>query len=195
MSQPNDPRQEIKTLLRLIAPQVVDVELVPLASVEKAEFLFFWTTIFLTAWGTVFGTYLSLVVISFGNQPVILLLLVALIFLSVLVLVFSFTGFRARTNARKQVSPQVQAIGEASPVVQMDRINRTLLALLPDEFTREEFVAVVDPFDDEPRDGAVAQLLLNRLLVSKLVSTVDPEVNPDTFRKQVTATVQPALTD
>ena len=71
---------EVGTLLRLIAPDSVEVELVPLAAIEKAEFVFFWATIFLTVWGTVLGTWLSLVTVEHDNQPVRNLLLAVLFF-------------------------------------------------------------------------------------------------------------------
>jgi len=58
----------------------VEVELVPLAAIEKAEFVFFWATTFLTVWGTVLGTWLSLVTVEHDNQPVRNLLLAVLFF-------------------------------------------------------------------------------------------------------------------
>jgi hypothetical protein len=165
----------------LIAPETVDVELVPLASVERAEFLFFWATFFLTAWGTVFGTWLSLVTVDFPNKPVVHLLLAALVFLTVLVISFSSAGFQARSSARKRVSSTTSAAKPSFPDT-MDRTIKKLLTLLPAEFTEAQFLELVDKFDDEPRDGSVGVTLFHRMQVSGALTEVEGSNNPIRYK-------------
>ena len=181
MTQTPDTRHEIKTLLRLIAPDAVDVELVPLSSVEKAEFLFFWTTIFLTVWGTVFGTWLSLVTVDFPNRPVMHILLATLAFLTVLVIAFSIAGFQARSSARKRVSSTASAARPSFPE-RMDRTIKKLLTLLPAEFTEAQFLDLVDKFDDEPRDGSVGTTLFERMKVTGAVIKVEGTHDPARYK-------------
>jgi hypothetical protein len=181
MTQASDTRHEIKTLLRLIAPETVDVELVPLASVEKAEFLFFWATIFLTAWGTVFGTWLSLVVVDFPNKPVANLLLAVLAFLTLLVIAFSRAGFQARSTARKRVSSASSA-AKPSFSERMDRTIKKLLTLLPAEFTEAQFLELVNKFDDEPRDGSLGTTLFERMQVTRVIVKVEGSNDPIKYK-------------
>jgi hypothetical protein len=177
MTQTPDTRHEIKTLLRLIAPDALDVELVPLASVEKAEFLFFWATIFLTTWGTVFGTWLSLVTVDFPNKPVVHILLAALAFLTLLVVAFSKAGFQARSSARKRVSSTTSAARPSFPE-RMDRTIKKLLTLLPAEFTEAQFLELVDKLDEEPRDGSVGSTLFERMQVTGVIAKVEGSIDP-----------------
>jgi hypothetical protein len=162
---------EVSTLLKLIAPEEVEVELIPLSTVEKAEFLFFWATIFLTVWGTVLGTWLSLIVVKYENQPVTYLLLAVLIFMSILVTAFSIIGFKARSSARKAARPSK---GPAVPLPErMDSVIDRILAGLPEKFAEKQFKDVVNQLDNNDNDQAFQSIIFDRLIATKKATEVE----------------------
>lgn len=161
-----EDRKHISTLLKLIAPDSVEVELVPLSSIEKVEFLFFWVTIFLTVWGTVLGTYLSLITTDFNNKPVILLLEVCLGFLSILVIAFSITAFNVRAKSRRKAKTEPQTPDSSEKA---DRIIRFIANGLPDQFSEIEFKALVNEFDDRDNDTDLQHYLFTRAINRKLI--------------------------
>lgn len=182
MTNPKEQSHEIGTLLRLIAPEAVEVELVPLAVIEKAEFLFFWSTIFLTVWGALLGTWLSLTAIKYENQPVLYLLLVALIFITALVFAFTYAGFKARNKAR-QTARSIQARPGKLPMPEkMDRVVTFVVNILADEFTEEDFKKLVDRLDEGNNDIAFQTVLFDRAIASKAVIPVDESKKPSTYQ-------------
>jgi hypothetical protein len=179
---------EVGTLLRLIAPGSVEVELVPLAAIEKAEFLFFWATIFLTVWGTVLGTWLSLVTVEHDNQPVRNLLLAVLFFLSVLVFAFTRSGFRVRSTTRQSARFNALRPRKLPIAERMDRFNSGLLDTLQPEFTEAEFKDLVNGVDDDDDDIALQTVLFDRMVASGAAVAIDGTSEPKKFRRANTGT-------
>jgi len=174
-----EDRKHISTLLKLVAPDSVEVELVPLSSIEKVEFLFFWVTIFLTVLGTVLGTYLSLTLTAYDNKPVVLFLEIALGFLTILVVSFSITAFVVRSKSRKKVKTEAPtASGEKA-----DRIIRFIVDVLPDKFTEEEFKALINKLDDGENDEKFQGYMFSRAVSRKLIVEIDGHDDKKTFAK------------
>ena len=184
----NQKNHEVGTLLRLIAPDAVEVELVPLAAIEKAEFLFFWSTIFLTVWGTVLGTWLSLVTVEYDNQPVRNLLLAAWVFLSVLVFAFTWSGFRVRGTTRQSARLNALRPRKLPIPERMDGFNSGLLDILQSEFTEAEFKNLVNGFDDHDNDIALQTVLFDRMVASGAAIAIDGTSEPKKFRRANTGT-------
>lgn len=179
----NQKNHEIGTLLRLVAPEAVEVELVPLSSIEKAEFLFFWSAIFLTVWGTVLGTWLSLISVRYDNEPVIKILLAVLIFLSILVLAFTYSGFRVRSVTRQ--SARRDGPRTLTPPVsgRMDRVISSFLEMLKSEFTETDFKNLVNTFDDSENDVVLQRVLFDHMIASGAAVAVDANTKPIFYRK------------
>jgi hypothetical protein len=178
----NQKNHEIGTLLRLIAPEAVEVELVPLASIEKAEFLFFWATIFLTVWGTVLGTWLSLITVKYDNPPVVNILLAVLAFLSLLVLVFTWSGFSVRRRTRQSARLTAAQPRKLPMPDRMDNVIVKLIEMLTPEFTEADFKRLVDRFDNNGNDVALQAVLFDRLVATGKAEAVEGTSDPIKYR-------------
>jgi cbb3-type cytochrome oxidase subunit 3 len=145
---------KLSTILKLIAPETVEVELVPLATIEKAEFLYFWVSIFLSVWSALFGTWISLVITNHQNHQVVTVIGSFLIFLTLVVIAFGWLAFRTRSKARKNIRNELSSPKDEvhSKIERIKRVFLHVALTLPEKFEKSEFYDAIRKFDDE-KDG------------------------------------------
>lgn len=91
---------DVQTIVQLYAPKVVGVTLVPIETIDKAEWLLFWASVFLSIFAAFLGALMSLIAIDYENIGVIIVLAICTFLLLVLCSVFAQRGFSERGKAR-----------------------------------------------------------------------------------------------
>ena len=101
MSKKTSQKHDFETLINLLAPKELDIQLIPLEYVEKTEFLFYWCSIFLAITTSLFGSLVSLIAVGYINKPLIILLAVFMIIFLIIFSIFSIKWFKSKKDHRE----------------------------------------------------------------------------------------------
>ncbi|ALM70798.1 hypothetical protein [Vibrio vulnificus] len=143
--------EKLNTILKLVAPESVEVELVPLSTIEKSEFLYFWVTIFLSVWSALFGTWLSLLITDHQNKQVITVIGIFIIFITLVVVAFAYFAFKTRSTVRKNANNRINSVVEnqIDKVARLKRVATSIAIALPEKFEKKDFYALMKTIDED----------------------------------------------
>lgn len=122
----------VRTIVQLYAPRVVDVTLFPIETIEKAEYLLFWASLFLSISTAIFGALMSLIAVDYHNIGLIIVLAVFTLLLAIFFLLFAKQGFAERRKARSS------AIGPARDNIDPVKISLEMSTWLKGTIFRGE---------------------------------------------------------
>jgi len=160
----NVNKNKVETSIKLKVPREVHVELVPLTVINKVEFLFFWSSFFLSIFCVLFGCIMSLTLSNYANQAVLKILAVFCIIFFGFFIVFAVIGFRIRRKIREETMAEE---ADNNRRVYLKAVE-ACIDFLPEEFTKSDFIKAYMNMAHETND-TMANKMFNVLQKSNLV--------------------------
>jgi hypothetical protein len=188
MTEPSS-KLDIQTVVKLLAPRELGVELVPLSQIEQAESSTLWASIFFGVFCSLLGSVISLHTTAFTNTPVLYILWLFLIAFGALTIAFYVKGHKEKQKARRGLldnqSPEVEAKSEAEQLADAKRLIGIMWKLkvilervFKDEsrISPDEFINRMNPHLSKKLDVTNSSTWINALVSHGAISI---EQEPD----------------